>query len=268
MASLVTTAKTQFGALYRYLRLRGLVAGLFALVAFLLVMAGAVNGISASTAPWPQRLINADLVQALTLLSAAFAIWTAVSRANSDKILGEYTLSIALAHGYLHNFLMWIPEELGDDPARRLIIFRANKLSDLSDAGKDRVRAKITALGWSWAPVKIGAIKAGGKSFNALGPPAGSPGPALAFDFPMTIRTVESLVEYRSEQDDLSRSDKWPQHRRDAFAREYIERFYTTLAEEIERLGLAGLVVFADAEDIQALTSAGDLRALPTLAGR
>jgi hypothetical protein len=158
----------------------------------------------------------------------------------------EFSLSYALAYGYVNNFVEpLISQLLRDHPekqkAPRLYIYMPEKLSELDPKNIDRVISRMrlsnfrdNAINLKFQEGRARDVLTVSKSDDEL----------VYFDFPNTLLTLNSLLDYKLE----SKPGQFTDSAKEQMAKQYIERFREVVRKLIDSKDLNQYVFFADKE--------------------
>jgi len=174
--------RTYVRLVYRRYRQRGLIAIGFATLAALLTL-------------WQAAQAPADIdqwIKVSTLLSAIFAVLAAVWSSMKSDIEGKYTLALALAHGYYQNLALRVLA----DPAARLIVYRPRTLESLEPAHVQDTCQRLQGEGVTVREVPL----PGDDGARSLLQVSKASGANAYLDFPRTLRTLSSLLDYRDRE--------------------------------------------------------------------
>ena len=157
----------------------------------------------------------------------------------------EFSLPFALAYGYVTNFLEPLISQLLKDivpgsPKPTVLIFLPEKLSELEPANIERVIGRLRMK--SFEEKVINLHFQGGRARDILTVKQSAGNQIFYFDFPNTLFSLNSLVEFRME----SRKNSFPDDKKDEMAHKYILRFRQVLEKLLVKKDLADYVRFVD----------------------
>jgi hypothetical protein len=156
----------------------------------------------------------------------------------------EFSLSYALAYGYVNNFLEPLISQLlknvpRGQPTPRLYIYLPEKLSELEPKNIDRIIARLRAKNYEDRIVNLEFQEGRARDVLTVRHENNSP---VYFDFPNTLLSLNSLIEYKTE----SRKNRFADSTRERMGAEYIAKFRTVLQQLVERKALREYVHFVD----------------------
>jgi hypothetical protein len=156
----------------------------------------------------------------------------------------RYSISHALAYGYVNNFLSPAAARLaethpgpGEPPP--LYVYLPETLEELDRDAVQRTLAKVRARGYETKPVQLELKEARARDVLTLMKAGAQP---IYFDFPNTLLTLHSLVAYKIE----SQPDSFDDDARAQLAQGYIRKFSQEVDRLLERKGLKDQVRFID----------------------
>jgi hypothetical protein len=156
----------------------------------------------------------------------------------------EFSLSYALAYGYVNNFVEPLLTQLikdsspsGEKP--KLFIYMPEKLSELSSRNIDRVIGELRMKQFQDSLVNLEFKE--GRARDVLTVTSATQGRAY-FDFPNTLLSLNSLIDYKLE----SRKNKFTDSARDEMAHDYIVKFKSVVEKLIDAKDLKPYVSFVD----------------------
>ncbi|HYP86147.1 STING domain-containing protein [Variovorax sp.] len=203
--------RTYVRLVYRRYRVRGLVAGLFA------ALAGILTLYEAALAPGD----TGSWIKVSTLLSAIFAVLAAVWSSMKSEIEGKYTLALALAHGYYQNLVLRVLA----DPDARLIVYRPAQLEALEPAAVQATCRQLADQGASMEEVPVPGAD-GARTVLRVSKPDGG---AAYLDFPRTLRTLSSLLDYRDREYKAATGSFFTPEHRALVTKRLIDEFFEEL---------------------------------------
>jgi nucleotide-binding STING sensor domain-containing protein len=238
-------AASQLGSSYwRYLKLvaarvktRGLLAGLFALLAFAATVSVIADDPS-KAASWGSLF---------TLLSAIFAALTVIRVSMKAQIEDGYSLAFALAHGYVNNFARQAIADLQTQSADgRFVVFRPNGLDELDDASVETFKLQIAGRGYKSSVRRLAAQGKRVRDVLMIESQRGEAGQLRYVDFPATLLTLKSLVDYRSEQRRKKSGLPLSDAEQNLITQELIAKFFDEVVQMLASDVAKGHVVFTD----------------------
>jgi len=153
----------------------------------------------------------------------------------------EYSVAYALAYGYVNNFVEPVITQVlasGNDP--KLYIFIPEKLSDLEPKSVERYMAVIRQQFKSHV-VQLEMKEGRARDVITIMKHDEDPHKIL-FDFPNTLLTLNTLVDYKVE----SRGRSFSLKAKEALASSYIGKFREAIATQVSSKGIAQHVAFVD----------------------
>ena len=162
----------------------------------------------------------------------------------SDELEEEkFSTPIALAYGYLQNFLepavTALLKEGGD---LKLWIYMPDSLAELEPQSRERILSRIREKHYHNEFVNLCFEE--GRSRDVLILTKSSGGNPVYFDFPNTLLTLTSLVDYKVE----SQGDSFSEEAKLKLGRIYIGKFKAFLEKKSQEKGLSDYVGFTDAQ--------------------
>lgn len=156
----------------------------------------------------------------------------------------EYSLSYALAYGYVNNFIEPVVTRLVDmaGPGEHVVfyIYIPEHLSELYPRAIERTMAKIRKAGFHNDVINLDLEE--GRARDIMTVFADGSGDLKYFDFPNTLLTLASLVNYKvpSGKDSFDDDDK------DEMGRVYIKKFEEEVRKLVEKKEIADHVDYTD----------------------
>jgi len=153
----------------------------------------------------------------------------------------EFSPAISLAHGYVNNFLEPAINELLVKNGNELNfnIYIPEDLEELTDQQIERMKVKIEADGYKLREIKLKRKSGRPHDVLTIEKQAGS---VSYFDFPRTLLSLQSYIDYKIESTKNESSD----HKKQVLGANLVEAF----REEVERLvknkRLEKMVIFID----------------------
>lgn len=154
----------------------------------------------------------------------------------------KFSTPVALAYGYVQNFLEPAITALlkeGGDP--KLWVYIPESLAELEPQSRERILSRIRAKQYQKEFVNLSFEE--GRSRDVLILTKSSGGNPIYFDFPNTLLTLTSLVDYKIESQGSSFSEKAKLE----LGRVYIEKFRDFLEKKCREKGISEWVGFTDA---------------------
>ncbi|MDM0111155.1 hypothetical protein QTI66_03290 [Variovorax sp. J22R133] len=238
------SASSWASSYWRYLKLvaarirtRGLIAAFLALLAFAATVLVVVED-PGKVASWGSLF---------TLLSAIFAALTVIRVSMKAQIEDGYSLAFALAHGYVNNFArVAIADLKAQSPDGRFVVFRPTGLDELDDASVERYKQQIASRGYKSS---VRQLATGGKRLRdvlMIESQRGEAGELRYVDFPSTLLTLKSLVDYRSEQRRKKSGLPLSDSEQGLITQELIAKFFDEVVQMLASDVAEGRVVFTD----------------------
>ncbi len=186
----------------------------------------------------PQPPFNPEPITVILGLvsTAVSALLTEFSSALKKE---KYSTSYALAYGYVTNFIDPVVTQLiktAQAEPPQLLVYIPKKVDELEPNHIDRVMKLIHEKKFSDQLLKISTGSGRTRDLISLLKGQGKP---LFFDFPSTLLTLNSLIEYNLQQRNNSFT-------RDELATQYISEFVKALQGLIEDKGLGSYVAFTN----------------------
>lgn len=177
------------------------------------------------------------------LLGIISSIVTILVRTYNNRLdEEEYSISYALADGYFNHFIEPLATRLLEKHGEnfRLIIYMPRQLEELSRLSIERIMSRLRSANYSTDVINLELEE--GRARDVLTVIGATTGDNYYFDFPNTLLTVKSLVDYKvsSEKNRLSESAKREK------ASLYIAKFRERLSGKLEESGLDRQVIYTD----------------------
>lgn len=185
--------------------------------------------------PEPITVVLGLISTAVTALLSEFS-----SRLEEE----EFSLPYALAYGYVHNFVEPLISQLmkgiplGSEKPK-LYIYIPSKLSELEPRNIERVIGRIRMKSFEDKVVNLEFQE--GRARDILTVTA-SNNKRVYFDFPNTLLSLNSLIDYKME----SRKNRFSDSIKDEMAKEYIVKFRQVIQKLLEARDLTEYVFFVD----------------------
>lgn len=156
----------------------------------------------------------------------------------------RYSISHALAYGYVNNFLSPAATRLVEShtepgPPPVLYVYLPETLEELEKEAVQRTLARLRAKGYATKAVQLELKEARPRDVLTVLKDGNAP---VYFDFPNTLLTLHSLVAYKLE----SRPDTFDDEARAELARSHIRKFGQEVDRLLTRKGLKDQVRFTD----------------------
>jgi hypothetical protein len=156
----------------------------------------------------------------------------------------EFSLPYALAYGYVHNFIEPLISQLMKQipfgsPKPRLYIYIPSKLSELEPRNIERVIGKIRMMSFEDKIVNLEFQEGRARDILTV---TGNGNKRVYFDFPNTLLSLNSLIDYKME----SRKNRFSDSAREEMAKEYITKFKQVIEKLLESRDLTEYVFFVD----------------------
>jgi hypothetical protein len=158
----------------------------------------------------------------------------------------EFSLSYALAYGYVNNFLEPLISQLSKNilpgsPVPRLYIYLPESLSELEPRNIDRIIALLRSKNYHDKVVNLDFQE--GRARDVLTVSHGD-GARFYFDFPNTLLSLNSFIEYKID----SRKNRFADAEKEKIASEYIQKFRVVLEQLIDKRSLKPYIFFLNKE--------------------
>lgn len=182
------------------------------------------------------------LTLVLGLVSAGV---TALVREFRDRLQQEeYSTSYALAHGYVHNFL--VPaidkiEELYPEQPTKIYIYMPEELNELENDSVKRTLRAVRKIGFEDRIINLDLSKGRTRDLIVLSQSQQTP---VYFDFPKTLLTLNSYIDYKS----ASSANSFNDHQKSLLGRKYIDLFEQHMLQMLEQQGMREAVLLVNKE--------------------
>ncbi|HSV60235.1 MAG TPA: STING domain-containing protein [Variovorax sp.] len=228
--------------LWERFRGRGLFAAVLATLAFVLavIWAGTGNGVFE---PWANLM---------TLCAATAAVLASVWASMHDKVPtgkegDRYSLSYALAYGYVHNFLVGAIEALKTEAhPGKMFVFKPAKLDQLDPATHEAFKSELVRRGFQLTTRTLDKASNRPRGVLSVYRPTDPANPIHFVDFPTTLLTLSSLIAYQAERALEDEETAWTEDYRNGLAKEYIDRFFKELSTQADKAGVREWIDFTD----------------------
>jgi len=156
----------------------------------------------------------------------------------------EFSLPYALAYGYVHNFVEPLISQLMKQiplgsPKPKLYIYIPAKLSELEPRNIERVIGKIRMKSFEDKIINLEFQEGRARDILTV---TESGNKRVYFDFPNTLLSLNSLIDYKME----SRKNRFSDSIREEMAKEYITKFKQVIEKLLEGRDLNEYVFFVD----------------------
>ncbi|MBI1769164.1 MAG: hypothetical protein HYR67_12400 [Bacteroidetes bacterium] len=152
----------------------------------------------------------------------------------------EFSTSYALAYGYVNNFLEpAITQILKTSNKSRFYIYIPERLSELEPKQVERTLIKMNDKNFSNQTITLELNEGRPRDVLLI---SKSPNDSAYFDFPTTLLTLNSYIDYKVE----SRSGSFAEEDKIKLGKEFIGKFREALVKMIETKGLKEYVQFTD----------------------
>jgi len=157
----------------------------------------------------------------------------------------EFSLPFALAYGYVNNFLEPLISQLLRDitpgsPRPSILIYVPENLSELEPANIERILGRLRVK--SFQDKVVNLHFQGGRARDILTVKQNYRNEVFYFDFPNTLLSLNSLIEYKLE----SRKNSFSDSEREEMAHGYIEKFKQMMQKLINKKDLSDYVTFVN----------------------
>jgi hypothetical protein len=230
---------------WRYVRLaiariraRGVLAGSFAVLAFAATV----------WVVWDEPGKPGSWGGLFSLLSVIFAALAVIRLSMKPSLDENYSLAYALAHGYVSNFARdAIADLLKQSPGGRFIVFRPQGLEELGDAAVTAYKQRIAERGYT---ASIRHLESGRRVRDVLMLEArqAQEGVLRYVDFPTTLLTLKSLVDYRSAERERQSGLPFSGDEQRLITQELIDKFFDELVKLLATDVAQGHVIFTDSQ--------------------
>ena len=156
----------------------------------------------------------------------------------------EYTTPYALAYGYVNNFIEPVVTKLVDMAASGeavvFYIYIPDQLAELYPRSIERTMARIRSARYHSDVINLDFAE--GRARDVMTVYRDGDGDVKYFDFPNTLLTLASLVDYKVE----SPSGRFDEADKAALGRDYIQKFEDEVRTMIAQKNIADYVRFTD----------------------
>jgi len=156
----------------------------------------------------------------------------------------EFSLPYALAYGYVNNFVEPLISQLLKNiplgsPRPKLYIYVPEKLNELEPRNIERVIGRIRMKSFEDKVVNLEFQEGRARDILTV---SGTGNKRVYFDFPNTLLSLNSLIDYKME----SRKNRFSDSIREEMAKDYIVKFRQVLESLINTKDLKEYVFFVD----------------------
>lgn len=152
----------------------------------------------------------------------------------------EFSTSYALAYGYVNNFLEpAITELLRKDGKLQFYIYLPERLNELEPKQIERTLIKMREKNFLNSTITLAMNEGRPRDILLI---SKSPGEAVYFDFPTTLLTLNSYIDYKVE----SKGESFSEEEKVKLGVEYIHKFKQALSEMVEAKGLKEFIKVTD----------------------
>ena len=154
----------------------------------------------------------------------------------------EYTTSYALAYGYVNNFIEPVVTKLVDmaAPGEEVAFYIPDQLAELYPRSIDRTMARIRGAHYHSDVINLDFAE--GRARDVMTVHRDGTGDVKYFDFPNTLLTLASLVDYKVE----SKKGRFGEAEKAELGRDYIQKFEEEVRKMITQKNIADYVRFTD----------------------
>lgn len=192
---------------------------------------------------WKNPPFDAEpITVALGLVSTA--VTALLSEFGSRLEEEEFSLPYALAYGYINNFVEPLISQLLKNiplgsPKPKLYIYLPDKLNELEPRNIERVIGRIRMKSFEDKVVNLEFQEGRARDILTV---SASDKQRVYFDFPNTLLSLNSLIDYKME----SRKNRFSDSIREEMAKGYIVKFKQVLETLVQSKDLKGYVYFVD----------------------
>lgn len=228
--------------LWERFRGRGLFAAVLASLAFALAVWWAFSG-DGNVEPW------VSLAQTCALIAAVLAsVWASMhDKVPTGKEGDRYSLSYALAYGYVHNFLVGAIDALKTEAhPGKMFVFRPTRLEELDPATHEAFKDELKRRGFELTTRTLDKASNRPRGLLSVYRPTDPANPIHFVDFPTTLLTLSSLIAYQAERAAENDEPVWTDKYKNGMAKEYIDRFFKELSTQADKAGVREWIDFTD----------------------
>jgi hypothetical protein len=148
---------------------------------------------------------NIDLEALVTIVSFFAVSLNQLNRKLFEKT--EYSPADVLALGYVNNFLMPVITQLKEDGIKNpnLCIYKPTKINDLEASNIEIIKAELKNKNYSVNQIKLDLKHARARDILTI---QKNEGKQIYFDFPNTLLSLLSYIDYKAESKANTSSDK------------------------------------------------------------
>jgi len=182
-----------------------------------------------------------------TAVTALVAWFGDLLRTRTEQLEEEqYSTPVALAYGYVNNFIEPLITRLLQQAGPqsqdvRLHVFIPDELADLEPAAVERTVARMHAKQFDTKVINLQLDQGRPRDVLTV---MGSGGKTMYFDFPNTLLTLKTVVDYKVHQ--AKRSDLDPEQSKRELGGRFIQRFRTSVEEMLAQKHLTDYVKLTD----------------------
>ncbi|MDM0047258.1 hypothetical protein QTH91_22385 [Variovorax dokdonensis] len=228
--------------LWQRFRGRGLITAVLATVAFALAVSWAFTG-DGTFEPW------ANLATVCAAIAGVLAtVWASMqNRVDTGNQRDRYSLSYALAYGYVHNFLVGAVDALKAEPnPGKIYVYRPSSLAQLDPASHEVFKTVLAQRGFELSSRTLDKSSNRPRGILSVYLPAKPTSPVHFVDFPTTLLTLSSLINYQAARAEEEDGEAWSDKYRDEMARTYIEHFFREMSTQADKAGIREWIDFTD----------------------
>src|SRR5258708_5974937 len=222
-----------------YVNLRNLSRGLLIFL-WLLTFAAALVWVLMKEPPF-------DPEPATVLLGLVSSAVTALVNEYSRRLKKEeFSTSYALAYGYVNNFLepvvtQLVKTQIAGSPKPRMMIYIPDRLNELEPKHIDRLMTRLREKSFTSNVVNVSLAEGRARDLLTVCKRGGE---FVYFDFPTTLLTLNSYIDYKVE----SGKESFAEEEKIKLGKEYILTFKNALTKMLEQKQMTDYVAFTDKE--------------------
>mgnify|MGYP003584580329 CR=1 FL=1 len=228
--------------LWKRFRGRGLITAILASVAFLLAVTWAATG-DGRYEPW------ANLATVGAAIAGVLAtVWASMqNRVETGNDRDRYSLSYALAYGYVHNFLAGAVDALkAEARPGKIYVYRPANLEQLDPQTHEAFKNELVRRGFQLTTRALDKASNRPRGILSVYLPANPASPTHFVDFPTTLLTLSSLITYQAARAQEEDDEPWSDEYRNEMARTYIDHFFRELSTQADKAGVREWIDFTD----------------------
>ncbi|HVM62742.1 MAG TPA: STING domain-containing protein [Verrucomicrobiae bacterium] len=182
-----------------------------------------------------------------TAVTALVAWFSDLLRTRTEQLEEEqYSTPVALAYGYVNNFIEPLITRLLQQAGPhaedvRLHVFIPDELADLEPAAVERTVARMHAKQFDTKVINLQLDQGRPRDVLTV---MGSGGKTMYFDFPNTLLTLKTVVDYKVHK--AGRHDLDPDQARRELGGRFIQRFRQSVEEMLAQKKLGDYVKLTD----------------------